>query len=77
MINQQLYFKAMISLGYDSFSIEPDGTVWLGTDDDRIYPNMDEINAKVAEIENAEIAAKQMLLDRLGLTAEEARLLLS
>jgi hypothetical protein len=59
----------------EPISIEPDGTVWLGSDDNRIYPDMAPIWVECDRVIDAQAAAKQVLLDRLGITADEARLL--
>jgi hypothetical protein len=52
MVNQQLYFEAMTELGYESFSVEPDGLVWLGTEQDKQYVDPKIVSAKIKEIEN-------------------------
>ena len=77
-MNEENIRKACLSLGMvEPISIEPDGTVWLGPDDNRIYPDMAPILAECERVVDAQAAAKQALLDRLGITADEARLLLS
>jgi hypothetical protein len=78
MRSLQAVREACISLGMvEPISIEPDGTVWLGSDDARTYPDMAPILAECERIVDAQAATKQALLDRFGLTADEARLLLS
>lgn len=50
MINHQHYFEAMTELGYESFSVEPDGAVWTGTEDNKTFVDPEIIFAKVAEV---------------------------
>jgi hypothetical protein len=41
MHNLGLIRQACLNLGLvEPISVEPDGTVWLGTDEDRTYPDM-------------------------------------
>lgn len=72
--------NACFELGYeDPISVEPDGTVWLGIDPDREYPDMQPINAKVAELEAKQAADKdsgRAKLAALGLTQDEINALL-
>ena len=72
--------QAAIALGHpEPISIEPDGTIWLGLDADRVYLTDAEQNAvtkKAATIEADKAAARQAVLDKLGLTANEAAALL-
>lgn len=77
-MNLETIRRACYSLGYEEpISIELDGTVWLGPDDNRVYPDMAPILAECSNITANQSAAKQAILDRLGITADEARLLLS
>lgn len=77
-MNQDQIREACLSLGMsEPISIEPDGTVWTGIDPDRVYADMTLVLAECERVVEAQAAAKQALLDRLGITAEEARLLLS
>lgn len=72
--------QACYALGMEEpISIEPDGTVWLGIDPDRQYPDMAPINAKVAEMQAAKEADKangRAKLQALGLTQDEINALL-
>ena len=72
--------KAAAELGYDiSFTIEQDGKMWHGTDNDRIYLTANQkkaVETKALEIETTKLAARQAVLDKLGLTADEAAALL-
>lgn len=78
MRNVKLVRQGCYNLGMvEPISIEPDGTVWLGLEHNRIYPEMAPILAECERIADARATAKQELLNRLGITAEEARLLLS
>ncbi len=61
----------------EPISIELDGTVWTGADDSRVYADMETVIAEIQRIESETQSAKQAILDRLGLTSEEMRLLLS
>ena len=75
-----LIAQAAEQLGYDqSFTIENDGQMWHGKDDERIYLTAGEIKKitdKATKIESDKANAKQAVLDRLGITADEAALLL-
>jgi len=69
---------AATQLGHqEPISIEPDGTIWLGADDDRTYLTATQLKAvttKVKELETAQAAAKKSAykkLAALGLTADE------
>lgn len=69
--------QACYSLGYEEpISIEMDGTVWLGIDPDREYPDMEPIMAEVERLEEEQEQRKNEVLSRLGLTLEEVKLLL-
>jgi len=72
--------KAAVELGYDiSFTVEQDGEMWHGTDNDRIYLTANQkkaVETKALEIETTKLAARQAVLDKLGLTADEAAALL-
>ena len=73
-------YDAAIALGYTDISVEPDGTVWLGADDARTYltdAQQKAVVTKATKLEADKAAAKQGVLDRLGITADEAALLLS
>lgn len=49
-VNQQHYFEALVELGYESFAVEPDGTVWIGLEDEKEYIDLEPVIAKVAEV---------------------------
>jgi hypothetical protein len=72
--------SAALDLGYDiSFTIEADGTMWTGTDNNRTYVTAAQVTAikkRATELETAKTAARQAVLDKLGLTADEAAALL-
>jgi hypothetical protein len=50
VIDHQIYFEALTELGYESFSVESDGTVWTGTFDNKTFVDADLVKAKVDEI---------------------------
>ena len=81
MIDFHLYIEAAIELGHaQPISVEEDGTVWLGEDNDRTYLTDTELKAvkkKVDQIEQNKKNAKQAVLDKLGLTADEVAALFS
>ena len=69
---------ACIALGHsEPISIEPDGIVWLGADDNRTYltaAQQKAVTAKAKELDDAQAAAKTSALKKLaalGLTADE------
>jgi len=77
-MNLKYIYSACIALGYsEPISIEPDGIVWLGADDDRTYltaAQQKAVEAKAKELEDAPAAAKlsaHTKLAALGLTADE------
>lgn len=77
-MNLSLIRQACHSLGYEEpISIEADGTVWLGVDPDREYLEMEPILAEVDRLQAEREQTKSDILDRLGLTVEEVKLLLS
>ena len=72
-------YNAAVALGYADISVEPDGTVWLGADNARTYltdAQQKAVVTKATKLETDKAAAKQAVLDRLGITADEAALLL-
>ena len=75
-MNLELLHKAAIQLGHaEPISIEPDGTIWLGTDADRTYLTATQLKAvktKAEQIATDKQTARQTVLDKLGLTADEA-----
>ena len=79
-MNLNLLRQAAIALGHsEPISIEPDGTIWLGLDAKRVYLTDTEqkaVTKKAATIEAEKAAARQAVLDKLGLTADEAQALL-
>jgi hypothetical protein len=68
--------EAAQALGHaEPISVEPDGTIWLGADDDRIYltaTQLKAVKAKAEQLANEKQAARQAVFDKLGLTADEA-----
>jgi len=78
-MNLNLLRQSAIALGHvEPISIESDGTIWLGQDTDRVYltdPEQKAVTKKAQTIEAERASAKQAVLDRLGITADEAALL--
>ena len=72
--------QAAHALNYDhSFTIEADGQMWHGTDTERIYLTASQIKVitdKATKTEADKAAAKAELLTKLGITSDEAALLL-
>jgi hypothetical protein len=68
--------EAAQALGHaEPISVEPDGTIWLGTNDDRTYLTATQLKAvktKAEQIATDKQNNKQAALDKLGLTADEA-----
>ena len=72
-------YNAAVALGYTDISVEPDGTVWLGADDARTYltdAQQKAVVTKATKLQADKATARQAVLDRLGITADEAALLL-
>jgi hypothetical protein len=72
-------YHAAVALGYADISVEPDGTVWLGADDARTYltdAQQKSVVTKATKSQADKATAKQAVLNRLGITADEAALLL-
>ena len=72
-------YDAAVALGYTDISVEPDGTIWLGADDARTYltdAQQKAVVTKATQLQADKATAKQAVLDRLGITADEAALLL-
>ena len=76
-----LIAKAAHELGYNhSFTIEKDGQMWHGTDDERIYLTASQIKVitdKATKMEADKATARAAVLSKLGLTSDEVTLLLS
>lgn len=74
-----LIMTACYALNYsEPISVELDGTVWLGPDDDRTYPPMEPILEKAKELETIQAEQKKQAeakLLELGLTVKDLRLL--
>jgi hypothetical protein len=72
--------EAAKQLGYnESFTVEQDGQMWHGTDSDRIYlttTKKEIVETKALELQTLQNAKRQAVLDKLGLTADEAAALL-
>jgi hypothetical protein len=79
-MNLKIIYEAAIALGHaEPISIESDGTIWLGLDAERVYLTEAEqkaVTKKASTIEADKAAARQAVLDKLGLTANEAQALL-
>ena len=76
----ELLRKAALELGYsEPISIESDGTIWLGIDPDRQYltdEQLEAIKQKAQQNQVQRAVVRQAVLDKLGLTADEAAALL-
>ena len=74
-------YLAAKELGHsEPISVEPDGTVWTGADNERNYLTDKEqkaVIAKATKMQNDKAAAKESVLTKLGLTADEVAALLS
>jgi hypothetical protein len=72
--------EAAKQLGYnESFTVEQDGQMWHGTDSDRIYlttTKKEIVETKALELQTLQNAKRQAVLEKLGLTADEAAALL-
>ena len=72
---------AGLNLDYEtSLTIEADGSMWTGTDDNRTNltaTQIDEIKKHATKLKNEKLAAKQAVFIKLGLTADEVAALLS
>jgi hypothetical protein len=75
-MNQDHIRQACYNIGLvEPISIEPDGTVWTGTDDNRTYIDNETVDTEVVRLNAEKVAAKQAILDRLGLTEDEAKVI--
>ena len=67
------------ALGFKDVSVEPNGTIWLGAENNKTYltdTELQTVEKKAKEIHADKATAKQAVLDRLGITVDEAALLL-
>ena len=73
-------YYAAIALGHqEPISIEPDGSIWTGNETERYDLTKKEnaaVHAEAAQSVKQHIAQKKALLEKLGITADEAALLL-
>ena len=70
---------AAAELNLEPLSIEPDGTMWTGLETERTdltAAQVTAINKRATELEAAKAAARQAVLDKLGLTQDEVQALL-
>lgn len=78
-MNTIYLLAAAVALGHqEPISVEPDGTIWVGTSDNRKHltdKELDAVQKKVKELANEKAVAKQAVLDRLGISADEVALL--
>lgn len=69
-------YHAAIALGHqEPISIEPDGKIWTGKDDTRYDLTAAEnakVHSKAAELVAQVATNRQAVLNKLGLTADEA-----
>ena len=76
----KLIREAALLLGYEEpISIEPNGDIWLGNETDRqdlSTADVKKVQAKADILQADKATAKAALLDKLGITADEAALLL-
>jgi hypothetical protein len=78
-MNQFRLNEACEALGIVNASVELDGVIWTGADDNRTYLTENQIKSvqqKAKELQAERATARQAVLDRLGITADEAALLL-
>ena len=78
MKNMFLHLAAA-ELELSPLSIEPDGTMWTGLETERTDLTAAQVTAitkRATELEAAKAAARQAVLDKLGLTQDEAQALL-
>jgi hypothetical protein len=67
------------ALGFKDVSVELDGIIWLGAESKKTYltdTELKTVEEKAKKIHADKATAKQAVLDRLGITADEAALLL-
>jgi len=84
-VNNDLIRKALIALGHNSgWALTGETLDGLVFDDETKKPTSKQITDKIAELPAIEAAKaaeeaskKQAILDRLGITADEAKLILS
>jgi hypothetical protein len=74
-------YRAALALGHhEPISIEPSGHIWTGIETDR-YDLTDAenaaVHAKAAELETENEARRETIMGKLGLTADDLRILLS
>ena len=56
-MNTNIYRQAAENLTTESVSIEPDGTCWTGTGNDRTYLDTAEVEAEMVRLEAAAVEA--------------------
>jgi len=78
-MNYAYLHLAAEELNLSPLSIEPDGTMWTGLETERTDLTTAQVTAitkRAKELEATKAAARQAVLDKLGLTADEAAALL-
>ena len=80
-MNIILLLAAAVALGHqEPISVEPDGTIWIGTSDNRTDltdRELDAVKNKAEQLQIEKEQARQEILNRLGITPDEVVLLLS
>jgi hypothetical protein len=78
-MNYAYLHLAAEELNLSPLSIEPDGTMWTGLETERTDLTTAQVTAitkRAKELEATKAAARQAVLDKLGLTANEVAALL-
>jgi hypothetical protein len=78
-MNHAYLHLAADELNLSPLSIEPDGTMWTGLEAERKDLTAAQVSAvtkRAEELAAVKAAAREALLTRLGMTADEAQLLL-
>jgi hypothetical protein len=78
-MNYAYLHLAAEELNLSPLSIEPDGTMWTGLETERTDLTTAQVTAitkRAKELEATKAAARQAVLDKLGLTADEVAALL-
>ena len=73
-MNYAYLHLAAKELNLSPLSIEPDGTMWMGLETERqnlTAAKVTAITKRATELESTKVSAKQAVLDKLGLTADE------
>jgi hypothetical protein len=79
MTTQLELHSAAEALGFDNVSVEPDGTIWLGSENDKTFlteSELETVKQKAIQLKGDKVKTREALLIKLNITPQELATLL-